>query len=292
MNAKFWSPVKTATYFLKTPHSSRLAWPLLRKAGEDVRECFTQVHFSFLRGLFGIISPSGLRFHPGVRTVLLKYLSQVCSERFGTTHPIYIICNQLAVDGGAREVSQRSMDFMLRLQKRNQSISQGETDEGFFTQKALVSLYRRDNDLDAAERLAIDFNETCRRRFGILSHETFAAMMELVYLYTCKGEYTRGAVVCSEALTLRQTILGPAYPDKIAVYAMENMAEVYGYMGNIEECAAWLRQALTHSWNLKGGTASTIHIRDKLEQVLKDHGQEEEASSLQILYPATALEVV
>ncbi|RMZ84666.1 hypothetical protein DV736_g6594, partial [Chaetothyriales sp. CBS 134916] len=281
----FWPPVKMATYLLKTRTSSDLAWSLLRKAGRAIRPIVYNIQFSFLRYLFTILSPGNMILHPDVRVALLNYLVELSDEAFGKNHPLAIVCKQLSLDDGACEASQRSLRFVLSHARGLPNVPACEI---FNIQRSLISLYRRDRELDEAEHLAIALEQTSERDFGPKSEEKFAALMELVYVLTYQGHYQRGLNVCSKALRLRMDHLGEDYPDDNAIYAMENMAELYEYLGSQDECLLWLRQAIGHAWKKWGGAASTTHIRHKLAAVLDKMGNFAEAATLRDLYPTTA----
>ena len=67
---------------------------------------------------------------------------------------------------------------------------------------------------------------------------------------------------------------------------MENMAELQHYVGKEDECIYWLRRALASAWKVRGGVASTIHVREKLEGMLITKGRFEDANELSEKYPS------
>ena len=162
----------------------------------------------------------------------------------------------------------------------------------FQTQRALVTLHRRESDLHAAESLALQAIEDCRRAFGDSSTQKEQAMMELVYVYTYQREFDKGLEVCRDALRHMRMRQGASFPDSRTSYAMENMAELHQFRGEDAMVIYWLDRALTSAWKHRGGVATTVHVREKLEGALIATGRLEEGLELKHRYPGVAEIVV
>lgn len=272
-----------AIYYLKSG-SGQLAFPLLHKTCDAVLKAMPPADQTFLVGLLATLSPANTLHFREVRKQLLEYLSGLCIKNYGRYHAVTSVCRNLLLDGAEEiELSSRALSYMLDTMDSNHNF---KSDERCMVQRALISHSRRAQALHTAETLCRDAIAYCENTFGPHSEQTCQARMELVYVYTYRGRYDDGIHLVSELLRLKKTRLGPEFPDRCASFAMENMAELYYYKGNVDGAVAWLWRALRSAWTICGGTDTTIHVRDKLERLYLARGDLEAARALCERYPA------
>lgn len=287
-SSQFFENVKSAFYFLKTD-SPQLAWPLLQRSCEETSRLEFEPDWCFLVDLLSSLSPARTKLHPELQRSLLQFLIRLCTVKLRPSHPLTAICRQLLLsDSSTSDLYIQALSYLnnhytqLRISSPNPIAK---------VQRALARLVRQDSQLNAAERLTRPAIEYCKSVFGEQDQRTEQAKMELVYVYTYQGEYDKGLDLCTDVLRSKRIRLGPAFPDSKASYVMENMAELHHFKGNISESTYWLRRALASAWRIRGGVASTVHVREKLEALLVATGRLEESSQLKDIYPADVEEM-
>jgi len=284
----FWTNIKSAIYLLKK-QSPVLAWPLLNEACRIACDVLRDAPVLFLNGLFTVLSPVNTARCPKVRNTMLIYLGEMAAIKLSPFHPLSIVCRELARDQNCREMSETALNLTLDLFIKTLGPRHSAT---FLVHRSLISLSRRGRQLQAAERLAKQLVQATEQAFGShdkpdrdASVELCIAMTELVHVYSDLGNYAMASELCASVISKYQSIQKDRFPDSRAAYAMEDMAELCHYQHDIDQSVVWLTRALAASWEIRGGTASTIHVREKLEALLLAQGKFKDASELRTRYP-------
>ena len=205
----FFDEVKSAVYFLRSD-SPHLAWPVLQEACDEASKSPFYPDRPFLVDLLAVLSPAKTKNHSSVRTTLLHFLAILCATRLGISHPLASICQQLAHDQAtSSDIPVRALSYMHDLCSQNDSEPHPRNPTTKI-QRALISIVRRDSDLDTAKRLAISAVEYCKSTLGHCHETTEQAMMELVYVQTYQGDYQTGLETCNEVLRSKRLRLGAA----------------------------------------------------------------------------------
>lgn len=76
----------------------------------------------------------------------------------------------------------------------------------------------------------------------------------------------------------------PKYRDIYAVHTMEDIAKIYGNLGQPESCIAWLIEAVKSAFVLNAPWMATTHIIDKLVTGLRAAGKHEDAKFWQSIH--------
>ncbi|KIX96265.1 uncharacterized protein Z520_08043 [Fonsecaea multimorphosa CBS 102226] len=286
----FWSNVKSGIYFLKK-QSPTLAWPLLNDACVLVGDIFAQQQppVLFLNSVFTVLSPINTRVYPQMRRTLLRYLARMAAIKLNSRqHPLAVICREMARDNELGEASEAASNLTLALFTQTLGSDHKAT---FAVHRSLISLLRRAKRLDAAKHQAetlveateqaltarsagMDMDIYHRRPTAVVMTDLCAALTELVHVHMDLGRHAVARALCSSVIKNYQTIQGVHFPDERAAYAMEDMAELSVCLGDRADAVYWLRQALDASCMLRGEKdAATVHIRDKLRDLMKDNDE-------------------
>ncbi|KAK9419393.1 putative Clr5 domain-containing protein [Seiridium unicorne] len=115
----------------------------------------------------------------------------------------------------------------------------------------------------------------------IRAASTSSAHLEHVYMDT--GSWSKALTVCMD-------IVGETLPDGLpsvstqkdecALHTMEDIDKIYNYLGDNDKSISWLTLAATTARSLFGVSVETIHIFDKLENLLVEQGRYREAELL------------
>lgn len=93
------------------------------------------------------------------------------------------------------------------------------------------------------------------------------AMTEYVHILTDQMRWEEARPLCQAVLESGQRDLGDSFPDDRSIYAMEDMAEIYGQLRLFDHSLAWLEKAFDGALNLWGPSHSTLYICNKMERV-------------------------
>lgn len=290
----FWTDIKSAFYFLKK-HSPQLAWPLLNAACHTPISVLISSPFTFLRELFSTLSPVHTKMHSLVRITLLRYLRQFSLIKIGAKHPITIIISQLELDPGTRHVSETSLRYLHSLHEHRQQVEKADSAspsnlnlpspqppspndlETFDTSRHLTILLRRDHDLASA----LSLGHTLITTAPTPSHRALA-MTEVVHILSDMCDYTAALTLGQQVIDLYRAIQKEDFPDSRASYAMENMAELSHFRGEVREEERWLRCAVRGARKSRGAQdASTVFVEGKLRAVLEGQGRGNEMDEIE-----------
>jgi hypothetical protein len=104
-------------------------------------------------------------------------------------------------------------------------------------------------------------------------------LRQIEHVYIDQEDWTAALSVCFDIVGQQQLDLpnpDPLYHDECAVYTMEDIAKTCERAGNLEQAVAWLKQARISGGMLWGQTEALAHIQDKLCELLRQMGKEEE----------------
>jgi hypothetical protein len=280
LTTSFWKHIRAGVYFLKV-NSPHLAWPALSSACSQVRFLFEQgeanLGLPFLRNLFATLSPANMVLHPETRKLLLRHLSNFMSFNH---HPLAGICKHLAKDEIEDNAYQAALEYLFHESQSTDLSYQFSPEEVFKLQRNIVRVHRYSSSLSTAETRGKWLIQYATYQFSPLSFETTEAMRELMRVYAIQGRYADGIILGEEAHLIKTKSLGADYPDYAGCYIMESIAELHYLSGSFEQSLIWMRQALNGQWNLRGGVAQTVHVRDKLVATMELLGMADEVPAI------------
>ena len=259
LGKKFWTDVKNGIYFLKCG-SYKLAWPLLRDAGQRVLTLCEYQPLNLLSEIYATLSPTNTQVCPALRVELLQLFARTASGKLGTSHPLAIICDQLQRDAEP-ETSVRALQLMIN---ESQTHLSPQTLELYKLKRTLTGLLRRKKEYVSAEALCRSLIKSTSGAFGNDSELTRVAMSEYVHILTDQLYYEKALEVARAVLESALRDLGAIFPDERSIYAMEDMAEICERLGQLDQAIWWLQQAETGALRIWGQEHTTKHIQDKL----------------------------
>lgn len=256
-NKAFWSTVKQAIHLFRTSCHAR-AWPTLdcayNMAGDALR--FPDIS-SFVHEALATLSPTNTKESPLIRLQLLRYLANLSSISIGECHPITTILEQLCLDDiHKRDVSERCLEYVAHLA----SADDGEYGHclALNAQLSISRLLRKDNDHDAALRIAQAVHTKAVAAFGNGSKPVVKALRQQVHVLIDAEDYTGALEKCLSVVSLT------GFDTSDAIYTMEDLAHIYGKLGNMEARRQWLNRAAVSAQCLWGDAVATAHITDKI----------------------------
>ncbi|KIW58873.1 hypothetical protein PV05_03366 [Exophiala xenobiotica] len=284
LSSLFWSNVKLAIYFLKTKTPS-LAWPLLNEACRFAGSMLTNAPILFLNSVFTVLSPVNTRVCPVVRSIILRYLSQLATIRLTPRHPLSILFREISQEDDSGLASETALNLTLDMLINSLG---GDHSATFTVRRSLIALLRRDKRLQEARQysellvkvaeqtlvsqvsqaeLAIPIHQ--KKPTSISMTDLCMAMTELVHIHIDMKEYSVARGICSSVIQKYNIVQGVNFPDSRAAYAMEDMAEICGHLNDFQGATYWLRRAFDASCMLRGeGDAATKHVKDKLDGMM------------------------
>lgn len=284
-SARYWGTVKDAIYLVKLSAGpvrdhgqppDRCAWHALSEAGCLAVGAMTSHPFDFLRNLFATLSPANTSARPELRGIFLQFLARQAENCFSPNHPITRICQELQRDEGCQEISRRSLQCMLDVFNSRLGRSRAVT---FKLLDSLATLLRRSGEFHAGMKIMTELLKSCRQVFGPHSDMTRSVESELAHFYMLAGlcdvalGHCMSVVTRPEAPDMQDEPC--LYEDAIAVYAMEDIAEIYQRRGDVEQSVMWLRRAAPIAMSLWGLKAvATGHIIDKLMSMEQQFGHD------------------
>jgi len=294
-SADFWTEMKHGIYLLKT-QKTQAGWRALDMACDMAPKILVSPQafdFLFMRELFLTLSPVNTRVFPKIRTVILQYLGCLASFKLSKTHPIFVICHQLQQDGHDRHVSEVGLQCMLdtfATREQGEAFAIESKELAFQVERALITLLRRDGQLEAAAGRAEalmqislkDIAAACwgsdtmvMDRASTLEHSRLAAR-ELAHVRMDQGisRYDKAIEISVFVLTGTLQLAAnedgwPPLPytitnvirDKSSVYTMEDLAQIYEKLGMIKEANDWLQLAVALALDLFGDTYESTVTR-------------------------------
>ncbi|KAF2143126.1 uncharacterized protein K452DRAFT_317361 [Aplosporella prunicola CBS 121167] len=282
--AAFWKDTESAIYFMKvtkgavrgSSQSQTRGLRLLKNSTADASSDLNQGTAILLIELLSTLSPINTTTCPYVRESMLQYLSELARKQLPRDHPIALVINKLKDDNGDKDLTLRAFTFIVeRLRATLGPIHELTR----FATKSLCALLRRSGDYVEALRVTNDGLRAIRALLGpgSLQERLLSRQVEHVYMDQCDWPAALG--VCFDIVG--QKHLGapnpdPRYHDTCAVHTMEDIAKICESVGNLEQAVAWLKQARISGGMAWGRTEELAHIQDKLNELLKQMGREDE----------------
>ena len=310
----FWTVVKSAIYFLKKS-SPDLAWPLLNEACQTPIAILLSTPVVLLRELFSTVSPVNTKMHGQVRLTLLRYLRRLSLLAFGRQHPLTGIIRHLEHDPGTRHASETGLCYLLSQHKFDTERRIPSTDAGgnerhsaapippsndnapsnmhyICTLRALSNLHRRDHDLSSALAMSNSLTTYSTSRLGSSHLTTLTILTDHVHLLSDMCDYQPALTLAHQILESYRSTRTSSFPSDKACYVMEAIAELNHFIGEAGEEEKWLRLGLDGAWKVRGGDASVMFVKGKLEKLLDEQGRGHEALGLRTMYPEQGVQAV
>ena len=266
------------------PDGQNRAWPALHRACAVAKSVMHTEPFDLLRVVLATLSPANTTCHLlALRAKLLKYLGNIATDCLGPMHPLPAILEQLQRDQDDPAVASRGLICMSDVFSARLGAFHDTT---LRLQSSLVVHARRSGDLDSTEQTASSLLLAIQARLGERSPATRRAAQDLAHIKMARKQYTEALQACDLVLG-RPVSSSPGvaalevtlHEDDLAVHSMEDVAEIFEHLGDIEAASRWLRFAAEVAVPLWGREAvGTAHIIDKLALMLRDIGQEEDAA--------------
>ena len=237
---------------------------------------------AFVRDVISALSPVNFRRDPTVRTRLLLYLSSLAKDYLGPDHSLTTIFSQLLHDSNNRFLTQCVLTQLHDLLRDQSPLLAVET------KRPIIALLRRDGEHGLATKLAIELLVFCKQSFGTGTIAVRNAQKELAHIYMDKCDWINALELCRErvgrAMSRNGEVIGHEYHDSHAIWAMEDLAKIHDETGNLDACCTWLGIAVELSAEIKGRSVGTTHILDKLEDVLRRCGKNDDAEEYRRIY--------
>lgn len=256
-NKAFWSNVQQAIHLFRTSCSAR-AWPALSSAYSMAAEALRSPDIlSFVHEALATLSPTNTKESPLIRLQMLRYLATLSGICVGEHHPITIVLRQLCLDDvNKRDVSERSLQYLTEI-----LATEGSEDRRFVAldaQLSLSRLLRKDNDHEAALKVAQAVHAAATETFGPGSLQAVKALRQQVHVFIDARKYI---AALEQGLGI---ITHTGFETQDAIFTMEDIAHIYEHLGNLEARRQWLNRAAVSAQCLWGDTVATAHITDKI----------------------------
>ena len=282
---EFWSNTDLAIYLMKVsagavrgstesqPRGLRLFEDL---TADKIKYTLDQDTASILIELLSILSPVNTSTYPYVRNGLLRHLSKLAGEQLPQGHPITLVINNLKDGNRDKYISIRALTFIV--ERLSSTLSPVHELTQLATDRLCV-LLRRSGDYSEALRVAWGGARTIRSVLGPGSLPERMLLRRIVHVYKGQRDWIASLSTCFDIVGQQQLDVpnpDPLYHDECAVYTMEDIAEMCECAGNLEQAVAWLKQAKISGGMLSGQTEELADIQDKLDELLRKMGREDE----------------
>ncbi|KAI1320985.1 hypothetical protein F5Y16DRAFT_75838 [Xylariaceae sp. FL0255] len=282
---KVWNDTSHALYLLKTHKgkqrgSSKSETRALQLLNVSTADAYTTLNIntaSTVIELLSTLAPINTTVSPYVRDGLLLCLAQIAEMKLPARHPIALVIKALKDDKGDNNVTLRALSFITdRLQA-----TLGPVHE--LTQmatKRLVALLRRSGEHQEALRVVKNGLALLGSGVANTMHRRKLSR-QIEHIYIDQRDWAAALDVCLDIVGQQQLDSAdpdPQYHDECAVYTMEDIAKIFECAGNADQHIAWLKQASISGGMLWGREVGLAHIQDKLSELLKETGREEESA--------------
>jgi hypothetical protein len=273
---KFWGDIGYAIYLLKVSSPAR-AWPTFDRACNSISSLDFDPSY-WVQAMLTLLSPVNTKYCPELRIELLHYVGSVVEVKYSGAHPVATMAKCLLDDGQSREISERSLRYMLELFTSQLGPCHARSVK---VHTELVRLIRRDGDLPAAHRIGQQLLEVVQSGYGITSLEARKAARVLEHVLMDNAEWKKALQLCFFIVgqdEASNAAVAPSYTDECAIYTMEDISKIYGTLGDVASSVVWLEKAILLAWAIRPvDWIGAEHISDKLDGVLRQCGRAEEA---------------
>ena len=282
---EFWNDTDLAIYLMKvsagairgSSESQTRGLRLLKKlTSNNAKYTLDQSTATILIELLSTLSPVNTSACSYVRDGLLRHLSELAREQLPRDYPIALVINKLKDNNSEKYISIRALTFIV---ERLRSTLGPIHELTQFATNRLCALLRRSGDHSEALRIACDGVRAIRTAIGPGSLQERLLLRRVEHVYMDQRDWAASLSICFEIVSQRQFDMpepDPLYHDECAVYTMEDIAKTCECAGNLEQATAWLKQARISGGMLWGRTEALAHIQDKLSELLKKMGREDE----------------
>jgi hypothetical protein len=280
---RFWTDTDLAIYLMKVSvgpirgsSESQIRGLRLLKTltADDAKNALDQGTTTILIELLSTLSPVNTTTCSYVRDGVLGQLSRLTREHLDS-HPITLVINVLKNDKGDKYFSLRALTFIVERLRSTlgpvHSLTQLATDR-------LCALLRRGGDYSEALRVARAGVQAICTVMGPRSLQERMLLRRVEHVYMDQCDWAASLSVCFDIVGQHPDVPNPdpLYHDECAVFTMEDIAKTCECSGNLEQAVAWLKQARISGGMLWGNTEAVAHIQDKLFELLRETGREEE----------------
>ena len=231
---------------------------------------------SILIELLSTLSPIDTSACPYIRNGLLRHLSKLAGEQLHQGHPITLVINNLKGGNRDKYISLRALTFIV---ERLGSTLGPVHELTQFTTDQLCALLRRSGDYSEALRVARDEVRTIRSVLGPGSLPERMLLRRVEHVYMDQRDWVASLSTCFDIVG-RQHVHVPnpdsPYHDACAVHTVEDIAKTCECAENLDQAVAWLKQARISGNMLWGRTEELVHIQDRLDELLREMGREDE----------------
>ena len=282
---EFWDKTDLAIYLMKvsagatrgsTESQTRGLRLLENLTANDAKYTLDQNTASILIELLSTLSPVNTSTCPHVRNSLLRHLSKLAGEQLPQGHPITLVINNLKDGNRDKYISLRALTFIVERLSSTLGPMHGLTR---FAIDRLCALLRKSADYSEGLRVARDGVQTIRSMLGPRSLPERLLLRGVEHIYMDQCDWVASLSTCFDIVGQQHLDMpnpDPLYHDECAVYTMEDIAKTCECAGNLEQAVAWLKQARISGGMLWGRSEELAHIQDKLNELLREMGREDE----------------
>lgn len=282
---KFWQETELGIYLAKVTkgkdrgasQSQIRSLQLLRKAtAVSVGDTLPKGTASILIELLSTLSPVNTSACPDVRHSVLRYLGAQAQAQLSPGHPITLVINKLKDDNSDINVSTRALTFIA---DRLRATFGPANELTFFATERLCAVLRRSGQYTEVIRVIREGIRAIRALLGPASVQERKLFRQLEHVYMDQKDWPAALSTCFDIVGQQQLEPpdpDPLYHDECSVWTMADIAKTCECAGNLDQAVAWLKQARISSGMLWGQSDMLSHIQDKLNELLKLLGREDE----------------
>ncbi|KNG48397.1 hypothetical protein TW65_04919 [Stemphylium lycopersici] len=259
----FWVDIKNSLYMAKK-HEKNMTFTFASRACAAIQAPTTvETNLGTLKDVLATLSPTNARSCLPLRDGLLHYLSEILGMRFGMQHPLAILCGELRQETSNLEIYEIALRFAIELIE----ITQGtQPSDNLAFRRELIRLLRRSGALYESEKLCVEQETYCVREFGTDALVTRRATSDLVHVLMAKKELVQAMAICEDLIERSRRHLAKAFPDELAVYALEDLAELCELHESPTRSLFLLHESYFGAVRLWGAGASTTeYILSKIQ---------------------------
>ncbi|KAM0820107.1 hypothetical protein AB5N19_05926 [Seiridium cardinale] len=277
--SKFWDHLDQAIYLLKINSTPR-AFTEIGLACDEAASEIVSRPLDFVSGLFSTLSWENTVVCPEVRLHLLWFIARLARSKFDPSYPLAILARALIVSGHQENLSQNVLFSILNQLEK----SLGPEHEATINATNTVTmLLRRSHKYVEAVQNAEAALVKVTSLYGKRSLQVRVTARQLEHVYMDTGSWSKALTVCMDIVDERLPDGLPSVStqkDECALHTMEDIAKIYNHLGDNDKSISWLTLAATAASSLFGVSVKTIHIFDKLENLLVEQGRYREAELL------------
>jgi hypothetical protein len=263
----FWTDAKNALYMAKKLEKDMTFTFASRACASIQTPTSVEINLGTLKDVLATLSPTNATSCLPLRDHLLHYLSGILAMRFGMQHPLVLLCGELRQETSNQEIYETALRFAIELIETAQGTQPSDT---LVFRRELIRLLRRSGDLCRSGELCVEQEAYCVREFGIDALVTRRTTSDRVHILLAKKELVQAMEICEDLIERSRRHLGKAFPDELAVYALEDLAELCELHESPGRCLFLLHEAYFGAVRLWGAEASsTEYILSKIQAASK-----------------------